>query len=341
MLNKLSIIIYAIACIFCFSCTKSKPDPPVKIDSTKKEVDETGINNGSKIIKKGTVVEISDFKIYDDNAENFYIGSLWNLKDTSKFLNIVPIPNKELKDTKTSIFSPSNFSADIANFVPSYNEMFSYAKKFTVGSSTLSSLNNSSFFDYATLQYYIANRNDYEIIKSLVAVNDSTYIRKKYGIVNHSKLEYLTLFTDIVEFSANYDQSFVKKVKSENINPHYLSSVTFGFEYALYAESDSTKASFNRVLEKLLNKTSLNRIDEEVLKASNLLIYRRDSANKDSFIKYAKGMSEIKGAVGEFLKINSDSALAVKYPLSFTLTSLDDFSSLKYNLKFDVIVKEQ
>src|SRR5690606_39169339 len=90
MLNKLSIIIYAIAFIFCFSCTKSKPDPPVKIDSTKKEVDEIGINNDSKIIKKGTVVEISDFKIYDDNAENFYIGSLWKLKyPISKFMMIM------------------------------------------------------------------------------------------------------------------------------------------------------------------------------------------------------------------------------------------------------------
>ncbi|NGM74762.1 hypothetical protein [Sphingobacterium sp. SGL-16] len=81
-----------------------------------------------------------------------------------------------------------------------------------------------------------------------------------------------------------------QELKNENIDPYYISSVTYGNESIFLAESDSTRQAFNKVYDKLIENSALDNADIAVLDSSNLLIYRRDSGSNTSFLSLEKGL---------------------------------------------------
>ncbi|MGN0002384.1 MAG: hypothetical protein ACI35V_03015 [Sphingobacterium composti] len=325
--------------IFYTACSPENKDdliPPTIIDSTDTKGDNTNPPPKAIIVKKSSENEISNFKINLNRAESYYLGSVWSLGDTSKGLEILHLPNKEKKEKIH--FLSYNTSVDLENHIPSYDNMLTYAKKFNPGSTTLN-FSSGSFFDYGIIQYYLGNGDDYKVVKELVAINDSTYIRKKNGVSRYSLHEYLYIFTDLVEINSIYDENYLNQLKDEKFNPYYISSVTYGAESIFLAETDSTQAAFNSVFDKLINNSELLSADIDVLDASNMLIYRKDSSNKNSFIKFGKGSSEIRNYIKEFNDLNKRSANSVNFPFSFTLSKLDDMTTLKYKMKYDIFEK--
>lgn len=338
MTNKFSFILLVLISVFYNACSPDNLVPPTIIDPGDNNEENTNNPPQAIIVKKSITNNFTNFKIDFNSAVNYYLGSVWSLGDTSQSFKITHLPSKEKKDKIH--FLSNNFSVDMESHVPSYENMLSYAKKFKPGPSNLS-FSSDTFFDYGIIQYYLGNSDDYKIVKDLVAVNDSTYIRKKNGISRYSLQEFLFIYTDIVEINEIYDQNYLKEFKEENVNPYYISSVTYGAESIFLAESDSTRIAFNKAFDKLTENLELNDSDIAVLDASNLLIYRRDSGSRASYIKYAKGSSAIRRIIREFTDIAIKTANAVDYPFSFTMSRLDDMSTLKYDMKYDVFVKAE
>jgi len=336
--NPKYFVLLVLYTIFYTSCSPDNNDPvsPTIVDNVDNKEDNTNIPPKPLIIKKSKTTDLTNFKIDLNSASSFYLGSVWSLGDTSKGFELTHLPDKEKSDK--IYFLTNSFTADLETHIPSYQTMFSYAKKFKPGSNNLS-FSSDTFFDYGIIQYYLANSDDYKAIKDLVAINDSTYIRKKNGISRYAKLEYLDIYTDIQEIHTLYDQEYLQELKNENIDPYYISSVTYGNESIFLAESDSTRQAFNKVFDKLIENSALDNADIAVLDASNLLIYRRDSGSNTSFIKFGKGASQIHDFIKEFIVLDKQNANAVNYPLSFTMYKLSDMSTLKYKLNYDIFEK--
>lgn len=316
-------------------CTKNGIEVPPKEEPPKVEP-EIPKPPVSAIQKKSVSQEFNRFTVQQLYAESDYMGSLWDLKDTTKSFNLVPIKSKEKQGLMT-FYSNNNFSSGISEFNPSYQNMTDYAKTFTSGSINLN-FSNSDFFDYAIIEGYLDDVNDVNAIKSLVAINDSTHIRKANSIFRYLAQDDLTIFVDLTTVWEVYDANYLKVLKEQGIDPYYAAGAIYGSESVFMGETDYTKSEYIEVIDKLLKKEELDNANRAVLNASNLLIYRKDGLMKSSFIKYAKGASEIQQVIKEYNERLVRSANAVNYPLRYIFARLGDNATLRYNHKYDILI---
>ncbi|NGM74760.1 hypothetical protein [Sphingobacterium sp. SGL-16] len=226
--NPKYFVLLVLYTIFYTSCSPDNNDSvsPTIVDTVDNKEDNTNIPPKPLIIKKSKTTDLTNFKIDLNSASSFYLGSVWSLGDTSKGFELTHLPDKEKSDK--IYFLTNSFTADLETHIPSYQSMFSYAKKFKPGSNNLS-FSSETFFDYGIIQYYIVNSGVYKAIKDLVAINDSTYIRKKNAISRYAKLEYLDIYTDIQEIHTLYDQEYLQVNIPDHTTPPFHSKVHQSF----------------------------------------------------------------------------------------------------------------
>ncbi|WP_398455925.1 hypothetical protein AB3466_07545 [Sphingobacterium thalpophilum] len=325
------IVVLLLGLCFLSSCDKEEADSKLEIESS---------TTAAKYHFIGRSVGFSVSQMYVDSTmgEDFYLGSVWGLKDTLPNLSLIS-PEKYRKAFKIAVKS-SNSVHKAGKFVPSFTRMRDYARKnqdrdgVSVTSSTGYSV--ADFFDYRAIRYYLNNSADVNTVLRLVKHNDSTTIRRKYGYLMHNESIAFTLMTQFNEFSAAFSRKDVGQRESSDLKPYYVNCVNYGTHTILMAESDYPRADFEGALDKLQTGQPLTPIDVAILEESDLLIYLRGGA-KDSYIKQASGLLGIKTLITEFHKERKVQQNKFDFPISYSLRSLADFSLLKFWYSYDFL----
>jgi len=331
-----------ISLLVWISCTKDpiepKVEPPVVVptDTTKNE--PTFPKDKYEIRK--VQLPMSELFADDNIDEQVYLGGIWNLKDTIEGPRLESMESKA-KKVKFHFLSHNDASVDLGFFEPSYSNVLSYADKFEKSKQVSSIIFTSSTFeDYAQIQGYLGNSKDVKKILSLVKRGDSTTINKTNSTLRVSNVNKLTLFIDFMEYHDAYPEAEVAVFSEAGYSPYVLSSVTYGTHTILMGETDSTRASLNTAIDKILDNKPLDEFDIKVLDCSKLLIYYR-GGGKRSFIQYPTGAKAIETVLLDMLLYKKQTENIFNYPLTYDFMSLKDFSTLRYYNIFDVRVKKQ
>ncbi|MDF2514850.1 MAG: hypothetical protein K0R59_146 [Sphingobacterium sp.] len=334
-------ILLFVTLLLGLSCTKDpivkKEDPPEMVPAdTSKKVPSTPVD---KFELRKIRLQMNEFFADDSIDEKVYLGSLWHLRDTLMGPQLESLAAKA-KKAEFHILSYNDASIDMGFFVPSFNDVLSYANKFKK-SKQASSINfeSSTFGDYAEIQSYLGNSKDKNKVLSLVMHSDSTTIQKPNSTLLINNVNKLTLFIDHTEYLDTYPESEIAVLTTAGYSPYVLASVTYGTQMILMGESDSTRVDLNEAVEKLLKNGELNERDIKVLDCSNLLIYYRGGGKK-SFIQYPKGAEAIRAACKDLLLYVEQTENIFNYPLSYSFMSLVDYGTLQYYNVYDVRVKK-
>ncbi len=324
------------------SCTKDPIEPtiePPEVVPTDTIKNKPTVPPDKYEIRK---VEFQMNKLFADDYidEKVFLGGLWSLKDTLDGPRLESLEAKA-KKVKFHFLSYNDFSVDMGFFEPSYINGLAYANKFEK-SKQASSMNfsSSTFEDYAEIQGFLGNSKDVKKALSLVRHADSTTISKPNSMLRIGNVNKLTIYIDHTEYFDAYPESEVAVLTKAGYSPYVLASVTYGTHMILMGETDSTRASLNTAIDKILEKKALDDIDTKVLDCSNLLIYYR-GGGKNSFIQYPKGAQAIETALRDMLLYVSQTENIFNYPLTYDFMSLKDYSTLKYYNIFDIRVKKQ
>ncbi len=285
-------------------------------------------------------IRVSVSEIYIDGTvdRNFYLGTVWGLKDTVPQLELTPLHNHftpfDITATSTSPLVRS------ISFMPSFDEIRSYALQSKASQSVMGQYSTYDFSDYRTISYFIYNNADVACVLKLVEHNDSTTIKRAHSSLIYGKNIQFELMTDFGDFARGFSEQDVAKLKQAGFNPYYVSMASYGTHYILMAESDSSRTQFNRAFDKLLDDQSLSETDKAVLSNSDLLVYLR-GGGKDSFIKRESGLIGITSLVTAFKEEFEQQRNLFDFPISYRLWSVDDFSSLGYQYSYDILARKE
>ncbi|WP_164108391.1 MULTISPECIES: hypothetical protein [Sphingobacterium] len=321
-----------ICSLLWLSCSKKTAIEEIEASIPKEPTEEVTPNPKPIFEKRQVRLEMREYYTDQNIDENYFLGSIWHLKDTIQGLRLESL-KKIAKDTKFHILSYNDPSIDIGFFEPNYNSILTYANKFKK-SGQFSSMNFSktTFADYAEIQGYLGYSKDVQQVLSLVRHSDSTTVQKKYNTLLYNNLNKLTLFVDYLEYDEAYPDQVITPLKKEGYNPYLLASVTYGSQLILMGESDSTRVSLNLALEKLLDSKPLDNTDLKVLERSRVLFYYR-GGGKESFVQYPKGAKAVQSTVTELLAMIKQTENIFNYPLKYSFMSMADYSVLStYNI---------
>lgn len=331
MMKIHSILGITICSLLWLSCSKKKPIEEIDPSIPKEPTEEVTPSPKPIFEKRQIQLKMSEYYTDQSTDESYFLGSVWNLKDTIKGLQLESL-QKKAKNTKFHILS-YNPSIDMGFFEPNYSSILAYANRFKNSSQSGSmSFSKTTFADYAEIQGYLGYSKDVERALSLVRHSDSTTVQKKYNTLFYSNLNKLTLFVDHIEYFETYNDGTIAQLKKEGYNPYLLVSVTYGSQLIIMGESDSTRVSLNTALDRLLDNKSLEDKDLKVLDCSRVLFYYR-GGGKDSFIQYPKGGQAIQTTVKNLLAMIEKTENVFSYPLKYSFMNMANYDVLStYNI---------
>ncbi|WP_133640733.1 hypothetical protein [Sphingobacterium paludis] len=325
--------------LFFAACTKTAVPPTVEPEEEKEEEQKPVIPEPPQeyYVKKTASFEKSAYYFDSQSSVDLYLGTIIHMKDTS---DNIYVENLNFAYAPFPIWYLSYSSAPLENKIPSFEAMKDYAKR--NAKNTTSGFNSSSitFSDYAEIQRWLPNNVDTKTFLKLATYQDSTVARKPFTSVLQSESIQFDFFTDLTDFQSYFTNPYVNDVIALGRSPYFVHLVSYGKHYIIMAESDSTRVNLNRTLEKLIEENPITMQEENVLASSKVLIYLR-TGKKESFIEKGEGAQEIKNMVSRFITEWKDETHQYDYPLHCILSSLKDYSTLRYKQSFDFLVKEK
>lgn len=341
------------ALILISSCTKNKiqpPDPPVVdttivdttiIDSTVIDTTKPPIVPKDRFVTRAISSELRYFYVDADVNTDLFLGSLWDLKDTSGGLEI------ETMKTISKPFSMDIYFQDLLvepemNIVPTYDLVKAYISKSLTNRNTRGSghFNSTGFSDYHAIKLFLGNNKDVAKITDLIIHDDSTTIRKANGQLLDAQLAEYTVSSFSEESRNQFAKENLPKWKSQGLDPYYVSIAVYGRQVFFMGESDSTGNDLQAALRKLLAEDVLSEQNKAVLAAGSLLVYYRTDV-KDPFIKYAEGLAGIEQLAAEFQQAFKNYKPTYNYPLYYYLSSVEEDRYLRYTFNFNLWVEQQ
>lgn len=314
------------------SCDKEEVDP----DSM--EIDGGALSKKFQFI--GRSVGFSVNQIYVDQTidKNFYLGTVWGLKDTMPTVELASLRGR-YKPFKITIV-PTTSAISGSKITPTFEGVRSYARKNKNAEAVMSGFSITDFFDYESIRYHLNNSPDVDSVLRLAEHNDSTTIKRAYSCLMRSENIAFSLIAEINEFSSAFSRSDVSQLKQAGINPYYTNVVNYGTHVIMMGESDYPRIDFKNVLDKLLDGQRLSEDEENILNASDLLIYLR-GGRKESFIRRESGLQGIMKLIKGFKKEFEKQSNSFDFPISYSMRNLDDFSPLKFWYSYDFLVREE
>ncbi|MDM1292725.1 hypothetical protein HX021_00260 [Sphingobacterium sp. N143] len=308
------------------------------VDLESKELEEDALAQKYHFI--GRSIGFSVNQIYTDQTidQQFYLGSIWGLKDTMPTVALSPLHNY-IKPFKSSI-SSTHPTLRSVKIIPSFAAVRSFAKKSKGEQTVLDQFSTGTFFDYRAIRYHLNNSADVDSVLRLVVHNDSTTVKRVFSILLHREHVAFNLYADFDDFASTFHGEELLTLEKTGLKPYYVSSVNYGTNSIIMGESDYPGSDFKRVLEKLLDKQSLTNMDEEILQHSDVLIYLR-GGRKASFIQREHGLEGIRKLVKAYKKELEVQRHTFDYPISYTLSDLATFRSLKFWYSYDFFVREE
>lgn len=314
------------------SCDKEEVDP----DSM--EIDGSTLSKKFKFISRSVGFSINQFYVDQTVDKDFYLGTVWGLKDTMPTVGLVSL-RSHYKPFKIKIV-PTTPVISSAKIVPTFEGVRSYARKNKSSEFTMSGFSVTDFFDYESIRYHLNNSPDVESVLKLVEHHDSTTVIRAYSCLMRSENIAFSLMAQFNEFSSAFPSKDVVQLRHAGFNPYYTNVVNYGTHVIMMGESDFPRVDFKNALDKLLSGQPLAEKEKTILNASDLLIYLR-GGRKESFIRRANGLQEISKLVTEFKKEFEKQSNSFDFPISYSLRSLDNFSLLKFWYSYDFLVREE
>ena len=327
-----NILWITICSLLWLSCSKKTAIEEIDPSIPKEPTEEVTPDPKPMFEKRQVQFEMSEYYTDQNIDENYFLGSIWHLKDTIKGLQLESL-EKKAKNTKFHILSYNDPSIEMGFFEPNYNSILAYANRFKKSTQFSGmSFSKTTFADYAEIQGYLGYCRDVERALSLVRHSDSTTVRKKYNTLFYNNLNKLTLFVDHIEYYETYTDGAITQLKKEGYNPYLLASVTYGSQLILMGESDSARVSLNIALDRLLDRKPLEDRDLKVLDCSRVLFYYR-GGGKESFVRYPQGAKAIQTAMKDLFTTIQQTENVFNYPLKYSFMSMADYSLLRtYNI---------
>lgn len=311
----------------------------------KEEVDLESIENDGGVVSKkyqfvGRSVGFSVNQIYVDGTtdKNFYLGTVWGLKDTTPQLKLEPI-FKYYKPFKSAISSTHPMLRSI-KVIPSFDVIRAFAKKSKSEQSVFGQSSVGAFFDYRAIRYHLNNSPDVDSVLKLVVHHDSTTVKRANSLLLRREHIAFSLNTDLEDFARAFDKKNIANLKKVGINPFYVSSVNYGTHSIIMGETDYSRSDLKNTLEKLLYNQILTKTDESILAGSDILVYLR-GGRKTSFIRRETGVNGIKNLVNDYKKELELQQNTFDYPISYTLGNLTSYGDLKFWYTYDFLVREE
>lgn len=312
-------------------------------DKEEADLDATAIDGGATAKRYqfvGRSVGFSVSQIYVDGTtdKNFYLGTVWGLKDTTPELKLTSLRNY-YKPFKTAISSTQPTLSSI-RVIPGFDAVRAFAKKSKGEPAVLEQSSVGAFFDYRAIRYHLNNSPDADSVLKMVRHHDSTTIRRANSLLLRREHITFSLHIDLEDYTKAFNKDQLGKLKKTGFNPYYVSSVNYGTHSIMMGESDFLRGDLKNVLEKLLYGQHLTKADETVLNGSDVLVYLR-GGRQSSFIRRASGLEAIKKLVVDYKNELELQQNSFDYPISYSLGGLNSYGHLKFWYSYDFLVREE
>ncbi|QIH32982.1 hypothetical protein [Sphingobacterium sp. DR205] len=314
------------------SCDKEE------VDHDSMEIDGSTFAKKNQFISRSVGFSVNQLYVDQTVDKNFYLGTVWGLKDTMPTVGLTPL-RSHYKPFKITLV-PTTPVIPSVKIAPTFESIRSYARKNKSSEPAMSGFSVTDFFDYESIRYHLNNSPDVDSVLKLVEHHDSTTIKRAYSCLMRSENISFSLMAQLNEFSSAFRSKDVVQLMQDGFNPYYMNVVNYGTHVIMMGESDFPRIDFKNALDKLLSGQPLTEKEETILNASDLLIYLR-GGKKESFIKRANGLEGIVKLVKEFNKEFEKQSNSFDFPISYSLRSLDDFSLLKFWYSYDFLVREE
>ena len=317
---------------FLSSCDKEDAD----FGST--EIDAGAIAKRYQFVGRSVGFSVSQIYVDGTADKNFYLGTVWGLKDTTPQLKLTSLRNY-YKPFKSAISSTQPALSSI-RIVPGFDAVRAFAKKSKGEPAVLEQSSVGAFFDYRAIRYHLNNSPDVDSVLKLVRHHDSTTIKRANSLLLRREHITFNLHIDTEDYAKAFNKDELGKLKKTGFNPYYVSSVNYGTHSIMMGESDFLRSDLKNVLEKLLYNQLLTKTDETVLKGSDVLVYLR-GGRQSSFIKRASGPEAIKKLVVDYKKELELQQNSFDYPISYSLGGLNSNGRLNFWYSYDFLVREE
>ncbi|WP_333624891.1 hypothetical protein [Sphingobacterium siyangense] len=317
---------------FLSSCDKEEAD----FDSM--EIDGGATAKRYQFVGRSVGFSVSQIYVDGTTDKNFYLGTVWGLKDTTPQLKLASLRN-HFKPFKSAISSTQPTLAAIRT-IPGFDAVRAFAKKSKGEPAVLEQSSVGAFFDYRAIRYHLNNSPDVDSVLKLVRHQDSTTIKRANSLLLRREHITFSLHVDQADYAKAFNKDELGKLKKTGYNPYYVSSVNYGTHSIMMGESDFPRGDLKNVLEKLLYNQFLTKTDETVLKGSDVLVYLR-GGRQTSFIRRATGLDAIKKLVADYKNELELQQNSFDYPVSYSLRGLDSYGHLKFWYSYDFLVREE
>lgn len=326
------------------ACTKQTVVPPVPEEKPDEEEPTPEPTPKDSVVEYYYTTETfrSERKTHyfaSDVNQQFFLGSIWHLKDSSDNVYLEPLRYSYTPFDMIMYSYWLNVPIEAAR--PSYESMRNYAKKHQNSSQSDSYVSHrATFSDYTEIKRWLPHNVDVDAFLDLARVSDSTVIRKPTGVVFRTEIGLFSFAVDIIDVYEHI-APHLEAIQATGQSPYLVHSVFYGKQLVVMAESDSTYAQVSSALEKLLNDNqALTPIDEATLATSRVLLYCR-TGGKESLIEQAIGLQNIKTSISTLNREWRREDNKYDYPLYYIASNLIDGSTLQYDHSFDYLQKRE
>jgi len=317
---------------FLSSCDKEDAD----FDST--EIDGGAMAKRYQFVGRSVGFSVSQIYVDGTTDKNFYLGTIWGLKDTTPELKLTSLRNY-YKPFKTAISSTQPTLSSI-RIIPGFDAVRAFAKKSKGEPAVLEQSSVGAFFDYRAIRYHLNNSPDVDSVLKMVRHHDSTTIKRANSLLLRREHITFSLHIDLEDYAKALSKDELGKLKKTGFNPYYVSSVNYGTHSIMMGESDFPRGDLKNVLEKLLYNQPLTKTDETVLNGSDVLVYLR-GGRQSSFMRRASGLEAIKKLVVDYKNELELQQNSFDYPISYSLGGLNSYGHLKFWYSYDFLVREE
>ena len=272
------------------------------------------------------------FMVDNQNVSTIYPGAIFSIKQNGEELEAVPLQNQYTPLPITASTSLTSLANKSFHDLPSFGNTYEYIKNLT-GKTALNSqvYTEDEFKDYNVIKYFLSNNSDVKSVFKNIGLEASTRISRKHAVYFYSNNERFTLDMNLPRKTELLSEADAEKLRSENA--YYINGVSYGNNSLILAEGDADYITLKLALKALLNGKELTGAQTQGLSNAKITFYSR-AGEKESFIKVANGLTEIKSTLTDFDAFNNRAAA---YPISYSLRSINNFTLFNQSLTINII----